>query len=173
MKVFKKSILTTTIMGAVMLLLLTSCGKDNKSGGGNSSIYSQNGIGIPGGVNGSYLSTVMNEYPCASGLQRIGVQIPLNMSVAVGGAYVGVTSEGDVATVSSNNGQGIMTAYVCQRQGLTSGNGNLAGNPVINRSVNCALDEISAATMYIQSYYGTLTMNFRPIYMGHGSSLCR
>jgi hypothetical protein len=155
------------------LLILVSCGKDNRSGQSNTSV-GINPIGPGVGVTNPYVGTVMNEYPCLSGMPRTTVQIPLNMTVAVGGTYVGVTSEGDVALVSSNGGQGIFTAYICGRTSAANGTGSLLGNPVINRSYNCQIDEVTSAAMNLPTLYGgTLRLNFRPIYFPPGSSLCQ
>ncbi len=156
----------------VILVTALGCGKNNQTGKSGSSIVNP-GIGnaISTGNQQALLATVMNESRCINGMQRITIPpIPLNMNVAVGGFYVGVTSEGDVAVVTSNNGQGVFSGYVCARQSLPSGQGQLLGNPVINRSYSCGVDEITAAKM---SLGGALLLNFRAIQFGQGSSLCR
>jgi hypothetical protein len=168
--------MTQKMNGILVILLafaIAGCGKKNQSG--KSSVPGPgvwNNLGSTS-VSNPYASTVINENPCMSGLPRSTIQVGLNMQVAVGGTYIGVTSEGDVAIVTSSNGQGVLTAYICGRSSAASGQGQLTGNPVINRSYNCQIDEITSARMILPSAYGPqLVLNFRAIYFGHGSSLC-
>lgn len=151
-----------------LLTLVVSCGKDNKSGQGYSGQFNYANVS-----NNPYVSTVMNENPCSTGLQRVGVQVPMTgFNVAPGSTYVGVTSEGDVAVVTSDGTYGVFTAYVCGRSGM-GGNSQLQPGVVINRSNYCSIDEITSATMVIGSTYGNFTLNFRAIHYGRGSSLCQ
>jgi hypothetical protein len=111
----------------------------------------------------------MQDYPCQFGGGRIATPpIPLQLSVALNALYVGVTSEGDVAVVTSSNGQGVLNTFVCNR-GIQAGAGSLMGNPVVNKSYFCAVDEITAARMVLP---GNLILNFRAIQYGRGSRLC-
>lgn len=155
-----------------LIFILSSCGRNNQSGQNNPATNQfNNPLGV--GSTNPFVSTVMQQYPCISGLPRSQATIPLNMQVAIGGTYIGVTSEGDVAVVTSNNGQGVLSAFICGRSSTTSGQGQLMGNPVINRSYNCQIDEITSASMRLPTQFGpVLSLNFRPIYFPPGSSLC-
>ena len=177
---------TTTLLSSILIFAMAvsvGCGKKNESGKGNANpYYSQFGLtpgypagvgNIPGSVSNPYAQQIFQYLPCLNGQQRIGVGIGLNMSVAVNATYVGITSEGDIAIVSSSGGQqAILSAYVCMRQEF--GNGQLAQPQVagqraaVGRSLaGCLVDEVSAATLQLPTYNGyPLTLNFRPIHYG-------
>lgn len=170
----------TRVLGVVLtaaMAVSVGCGKKNESGRRNTNPYfSQFGtfgpgqVPIPGGVTNPAAQALFQS-PCANGQQRIGLQLPLNLSVSYTGTYIGITSEGDIALVTNNGGGGaIMSAYICFRPEFGNGQGGqpqLSRNPVINRSLYCQVDEITAASMYIQTYIGyPLTLNFRPIHYG-------
>jgi hypothetical protein len=164
----------TKIFGLLaMSMILASCGQNNTSGTG-----SRNGGSNPNNQIGT-LSTsspvigrLLQENPCRVGNgQRIPISIRLNINVAANQTYAGVTSEGDIAIVT-NQGQGaVMTAQICARQSAQSGQGSLMGNPVLNHSPNCQVNEISSASMQLPGVMGPLYLFFRPIYFG-GTQLC-
>lgn len=174
------TILTTTL---VMAMALTAgCGKKNESGKNSyNPYYNQLGsypgvVGtgsIPAGVVNNYAQLIFQSLPCISGGQRAGLQFGLNMSAAVNATYVGITSEGDIAIITSNGGQAVMQAFICMRPEF--GSGSSIQPQVVNNSAavgrslaGCVIDEISAATVRIPSYTGYLTLNFRPIHYGAG-----
>jgi len=162
-----------------MTLLMMSCGKDNRTGGSipipapGTIPVSQLGIQTLNAQQANSLNVVLNETPCFSGAQRIKVDIPVNINAALGQAYVGSTPEGDVAVIHNPNGTPVFTAFICQRPDL-GGNGQLGYQIAVNASQQCAIDEITAATMWIQSSVQGVQpyqLAFRPIYFD-GSSLC-
>jgi len=163
---------TTLVLAVTMALIAAGCGKKNESGKSSYNPYSNylgQGAALPAGAN-SYASLVFNGLPCSNGQQRIGVQFGLNMAAAANSTYVGITSEGDIAVVTSNAGQAVFSAYICNRPEFasTNGQGSMSANPAIGRSlVGCAVDEISAASLRLPTMYGYyLTLNFRPIHYG-------
>ncbi len=156
----------------LMTFFLASCGKDNKSGGSSSSSWSPLGTvnGIPVNITNPAVQSLFTM-PCLSGLQRVGVQQRIPMTVALNATYVGVTSEGDIALITSDNStsQAVMSMYVCARTQLGSGTPNIVTPPAVGRSsAGCNVDEISAARVELPSgggYYPFL-LNFRPIQYG-------
>ncbi len=168
---FKKLLFMFTLIS----LVAVGCGRNNVSGtkSRNNGLPGVGGIGV-GGVGGLGTSSplagiVLQENPCISGAGRMLANIPLTMmtNVAINSTYIGVTSEGDVATIT-NMGQGpILTLHLCQRPGLTSGQGQLTQNPVINSSRYCRVDEITAASVVLQSTMGMpYSLNFRALHFG-------
>lgn len=171
--VVMKRVVTIMFLG---LALLGGCGKNNESGKSSSSLC--NGLGycsslgnigvgaIPTNVTNPYVKLVFQSMPCTTGGGRVGVQMALQQTVAANATYIGITSEGDIAMVTSSGGQGILSAYLCQRPGLASG--QLTRNPVLNRSsAGCLIDEITAASMVAGQY----VFAFRPIQYGGPGNL--
>lgn len=176
MKAMKTSSLLAIFLLTLMVLTV-GCGKKNKSGT-NANPYTYNQLGnfpgvagvgaIPGSISNPYAQQIFQYLPCLNGQQRVGIQVGLNMSVAVNATYVGITSEGDIAVVApAGGGQAVMSAFICMRPEF-SGQGSLAANPAVGRSTaGCLIDEISAARMILPTVYGySLTLNFRPIHFG-------
>ena len=174
-----KAMRTSSLLGTFLLTLMVTtigCGKKNESGKTNPYTYSQlgtypgvAGVGaVPGSISNPYAQQIFQYLPCLNGQQRVGVQVGLNMSVALNATYVGITSEGDIAVVSSSGStQAVLSAFICMRPEF-SGQGTLAANPAVGRSsAGCLVDEISAARMILPTMYGySLTLNFRPIHFG-------
>jgi len=185
---FSKHLKSLGVLFAVALISI-SCGKNNSSGKSSNTagVGGIGGIGVPGtgaygypGYGTQYgnytlqqmMDIVAQENPCFEGGVRQYVQIPINMNVNSGGAYIGVTSYGDIAVVQ-NQGQAVLEAFICPRSSA-NGQGQLTQNPVINIAENCAVSEISAAQMILGSQFGQpIQVNFRPIYYGNGSQLCQ
>lgn len=184
MKVMNKGILLSIIS-----LALISCGKSNKSGSSSSTTPTTGTITtLPGGQtytggNGTVLPTnwldvIANENKCFEGGSRIKKTISLaNTSVNANALYVGVTSYGDIAIVSSSGAQPTIDMYFCPRAQMT-GQGNLINDPVINYSPNCPMGEISGgAKVVLQGPQNvTYKLQFRPAHIpnaGIRSSLCK
>lgn len=162
----------------IFAMVLSGCGKDNVSGNQNNGLYG-GAIGIPG----QYGNAIYAENPCRvnaiptygyptqqniQGRQTIVVRLQ-GVNVAIGSSYIGVTSEGDIANVY-NDGRGpVMAMQLCNR-GFAA-QGQLLGNPIINNSLNCQVDEITQAQVVLPGMFGQIYLNFRPIYFS-GSSLC-
>lgn len=179
MKLMKPTSVLGTLLIAIMALSV-GCGKKNESGKNSAfnPYYNQLGTfpgsvgSIPTNITNPYAQQIFQFLPCLNGQQRVGIQFGLNMSVAVNATYVGITSEGDVAIVSSSgNSQAVFSAYVCYRPEF--GQGTLSqpqqpANPAVGRSLaGCLVDEISAARLLLPTMYGyALTLNFRPIHFG-------
>lgn len=129
----------------------------------------------------NYAKAIYPENPCSKDLvskasdkkgkrRKFAIRLK-GINVAVGASYVGVTSEGDIATVY-NDGKGpIMVADICYRDSVNKEYGQLIGNLIINNSLNCQVDEITQAQIVLPSKEGSLYLLFRPIYFT-GSSLC-
>jgi len=170
---FKRLIEFTKLLAITTLLsiLILSCGKENNTGGSLSRSTSVTAVGS----SSSMINTILNENKCSSGYGRIVVSIPLEMNVPTNQTYVGVTSEGDVAIVTNNNGQPTLQAHICGRTIVGNGEGRLLGNPTIGQSQRCKVNEITAAQIELPaSYEGmpSIYLEFRPINYFRGSSLC-
>jgi hypothetical protein len=119
------------------------------------------------------IGRLLQENPCRVGNgQRIPVSIRLNINVAANQTYAGVTSEGDIAIVTNQGNGAVLTAQICARQSAQSGQGSLMGNPVLNHSPNCQVNEISSASMQLPGVMGTVYLFFVPVYYDNNSSLC-
>lgn len=163
----RKTMLKTFALTLSLALVATGCGNKNKSGRSNG-YYSQLGLsGIPN-ISPNVNMAAFGNIPCSTGSGRQQVQFNVPLNATINTTYVGVTLEGDLAfiTASGAANQGIFTASICQRYGLT-GSGRLAANPTINvtRSYTCPFGEITAATMYLQGQGGYYTLAFFPIWM--------
>lgn len=170
-----------TLKGLLLIFafLLASCGKDNVSGNNPNSNVFGGAIGIPGqygnalyAENPCRVNAGFNGFPNQAGIQgRQTVVVRLQgMNVAIGSSYVGVTSEGDIANVYNDGSGPVMAMQLCNRGFGTQG--QLLGNPIINNSLNCQVDEITSAQVILPSQFGQpLYLNFRAIYFS-GSSLC-
>lgn len=139
----------------------------------NSSLFS----GAPD-LRGLYGEVISSENPCripgkSGNSLRNTMRFKLkDMNVAIGDVFVGVTSEGDIASVTNDGSGPVMTLSICSREIIENGVGELLGNPIVNKSFNCQVDEISSAMVEMPSKYGaSLYLRFRPIYFS-GSSLC-
>ena len=161
-----------------LALLAGACGKDNESGKKSGGTYfgSLGTLGsgqVPPNVTKQYAQQVFQSTTCTTGGQRIGVQFQLNMTVAANATYVGITSEGDIAVVTSANGQALFSAFVCARPSLGSGQGSMTANPALNRSQHCLVDEITAARLQLPGApgYPPYILNFRAIHFGGPGSL--
>jgi hypothetical protein len=158
------------------LLLMISCGQNNVTGKNDQTDYTGGVYGGNGGVQNA-LSTVMRENPCMMGGQRTVVQVQVNMQVDPQRLYVGMTSEGDVASLQGNQGGAVMTMHICTRPGTSQGQGQLMGNPVVGYSQICQVDEIKAANVAIPGQMGYYYLAFRPIaipgVINNSPTLCR
>lgn len=174
-----------------LALLAGACGKDNESGKKSGGTYfgSLGTLGsgqVPPNVTNQYAQQVFQSTTCTTGGQRIGVQFQLNMTVAANATYVGITSEGDIAVVTSANGQALFSAFVCARPSLGSGQGSMTANPALNSSSqfsgqchsqpcyrSCLVDGITAARLQLPGApgYPPYILNFRLINFGGPGSL--
>lgn len=117
--------------------------------------------------NQQYPSYPMNpSYPgIPQANQRIVVQVPLTGSTIISSMqpYVGVTSFGDIAMITSN-GQGsppVFTAYLCPRGFSQSGQGQLLGVKVGSNAIRCkSVPAITAADVILP---GGLIAKFRSL----------
>jgi hypothetical protein len=153
-----------------VLAILASCGQNNATGTNQNQDYWTGGAyGNNTGAGGA-VATVMRENPCRTSAmqvngQRSVVQVQVNMQVDPQRLYVGITSEGDVASIqASGNGGAVMTMHICNRPGAMQGQGQLYGNPVVGFSQICRVDEIQAAYATIPSQGGyPYQLSFRPL----------
>lgn len=172
----------------VAATIMVSCGKNNTSGTTTDQADNWNtwgdGYTLPGGTYGSgngnqlpgnWMNVVSQENPCYQGGQRSTAQLELNINANAGGAFVGVTSYGDIAVVANQNGRTVATMYICPRYGLT-GQGQFISQPVIESSPYCPIGQVSNLDVQLGSQAGQpYYLAFRPIHIpgtGYQSSLC-
>ena len=149
-------------LNLLLLVALASCGKDNESGKNKYPYYSgQNGYGY-GAINSGYsyqgqsVNSIIASNPCMTGFNqqyRTTIQLPLTgfpSVLAPGEIYAGVTSFGDVAILYGQAaGQPpLFVAYVCQRNGYGSGQGQLL-DIALGSYTQCLFKPLTRATMII------------------------
>jgi hypothetical protein len=135
------------------LLILGACGEKNKSGQSGTESYwgglntgTYNGP-APLNTSNPYVAGIFQNLPCSAGginagSQRMGSGQLINMGVAFNSTYIGISTEGDIALVTSDqSGKAVLSLYLCPRPNLQSAS---ASGLVINRSaVGCRIDEIT------------------------------
>lgn len=134
----------------ITMIFFSSCGKKNESGKKSSSSKSTSGVlnfgsTFQNGVVGASpaIQQLIASTPCAignGGNQRVTSQVPITSN---GGAYVGVTSVGDVAEiVSSAPGQSVLRMYLCMRTSFMMNNFNYGNNQQLsNQQVTAQLTQ--------------------------------
>ena len=169
----------TLLMGS----LLVACGKDNKSGqSGGLTQWGINGLGVGqygqvGTVSNQVVAAALAENVCLGGTNniygtgqfatgRFAVQFPVNMTpFTAGDFYMGVTSYGDVAIVVGQGAtaQPLFIAYVCPRDGIAGGQGQLLANPtLLSYSPSCGVTvKPMNATMVLPTAFGQSGLAFR------------
>lgn len=89
---------------------------------------------------------------------------------------VGVTTEGDIAIISKQDGKAILDLYVCSRPEVLQ-----AGNRVISQVTMLKLDTYEPskcvadqmiADIYVQGGYGFYSLQFFPMYFINNGGLC-
>ncbi len=157
-----------------MSVLVASCGKDNESGknGGQyfGAVGTYSGVG-PANTNNPYVAQIFQVLPCMTqgyGLpqgysvnQRIGTGTRMNFKVASMATHVGVSAEGDVAVLTGDaQGNAVLSLYLCPR-GSTRAGASMNQNPAFGvTTAGCRVNPITAANVFIQSYYGNLPIAF-------------
>lgn len=150
------------LLHALLLVALIGCGKDNESGKGNYTYqsgvngYGYNAINSPYNYMGQSVNEIINHNPCITGFNqqyRTTIQLPLTgfpTVIAPNEIYAGVTSLGDVALlVGQGAGQPpLFVAYVCQRNGYSTGQGQLLDIALGSYS-QCLFKPLTRATMVI------------------------
>lgn len=190
MKTRTNSFLKALFLVFLVPTMMISCGKKNKSGASSSST----GIGtdpwIGTNVNsstanialpGDWLNRLYNEYPCrnyynnganTTARTTINVQAPGPYQVNAGALYAGVTLEGDILIISNQNNSISAQVHACNRPGLTN-TAQYIKKPVLNISENCAMGEITAADILLDSQNGVYHLAFFPAGMSARTTLCR
>ncbi len=174
---FLKVIFTFTLLST----LLVSCGKENESGGSSGSSSSWSG-GVTSVGNGNKLPSdwvkrLENEYRCNTGYstsnsrQRLGVQASGQLNLNANALHVGVTMEGDILIMSNKNNRITVELRACRRA-ANSTQAQFYTYPAINVSRNCAIGEVTAANVMLQTQYGPYELKFFPIGMSAPSTLC-
>lgn len=172
-------------MATLVTTMFVACGKNNESGGSSSSNDPWSG-GVTAAGNGSKLPSdwknkIFNEYRCqtyssngtsSNSRTRIGVQSQGQFNVNAGGLHVGVTLEGDVLIISNSSNKLSIELYACKRPNMQK-SAQFIQTPIINQSMMCAIGEISAADIYLNSQYGPYHLAFFPIGLSSQSSLCQ
>ncbi|MAX65938.1 MAG: hypothetical protein QF441_12355 [Bacteriovoracaceae bacterium] len=182
MKTRAMSFLRSTIAVSLLATLLVSCSKENKSGGGSSgssiTTISGNGSKLPS----NWKSVLANEYPCTTTNINgqvtnrritVPVQVPGYINANAGAIYTGVTLEGDLLTIHNNGSNVSVELRVCERPELNTSSAQFIAQPILNQSYNCAIGEISAADIVVNSTYGQYQLVFFPIGKSAPSSLCQ
>lgn len=174
------------LLTLALLAFLGACGKNNESGKnswqyGNPYYSGQNpylGIGqLPQNIQalannysciGGYQGQIYPGYPGAPQFQansRTVIQVPLTGSTIVSSMqpYIGVTSYGDIAMITSNGpGQPpVFTAYLCPRGFAQQGQGQLIGVKVGSNALRCRnVPSITAADVILP---GGIVAKFRSL----------
>lgn len=196
MKLKKTSKLLVFVLMAVFL---AACGGDQNRSSSNRSNGGIGGFGYPGGTNfgngtslpNNWVDILLNENPCIDyntgqlNNARTRVVVPLQgMNVNAGSLYAGITYEGDVGIVSNQGGQPVMEIFSCLRPDLaTNSRGYIVSQngvpPVLNVSRNCAVGEVTAMDIGLETQLGGYLLKFYPIYLNsmnsrnNGSSICQ
>lgn len=134
--------------------------------------FAQEGYQTAGLFIDESLATIMSELNCLKSdsqerSKRLGTTSLTARPEIIGKNYYGVTSEGDIAVLRDNNK---LDLYICERD-LDTKDAFLS-QIAVNSSDSCHVDEISALTFYISSKNAVISLNFRPLQFGEGSSLC-
>ena len=192
-----REIAKLVVLSLLSATLLVACGgEQNKS-----SSSRKNGIGYnyPGGSSfgngtalpGDWVQRLQNENPCIDyntgqlNNARTRVVVPLQgMNVNANSRFAGITYEGDVGIVSNQNNRPVIEIFACRRPDLQSNSrGYIVSQsgqpPVLNYSSNCAVGEVTAMDIGVETAQGGYLFRFYPIYMNsmnkpsNGSSLCQ
>lgn len=188
MKTRVQPLLKLFMVAIFIPMLMASCGKQNKSGGGGSTSSTVTDPWVGTNANGvsnltlpsDWLNRLYNEYSCQNYYMnnnsntrvKIPVQSPGQFQVNAGALYVGVTLEGDILIISNNNNNITAEVHACDRPNLTS-QAYFLNMPKLNVSDYCAMGEISAADVGLQSQYGTYQLAFFPAGLSSPTSLCQ
>jgi hypothetical protein len=156
------------LISTTLLLGLVSCGKNENTSGKNpnteTTISSKS----------STINTILQENPCYTGMGRTEVEFPLQgISLNSNKLYVGATFEGDIAIVKNSKQGPVMSLYLCDRPGATQGQGQLLGNPILNNSQYCKVNDITQAQVTLPSQMGNININFQALSSLQNSSLCQ
>lgn len=180
-----KNIMKSLMLATIVSTMFVACGKNNESGGSSSKSDPWSG-GVTAAGNGSQLPSdwkkrIFNEYQCqtysntgtsSNSRVRVTAQSIGQLQVNAGGLHVGVTLEGDVLIISNSNNKVSVEVYACPRTSMQK-TAQFIQTPIINQSMMCAIGEISAADMYLDTQYGPYHLAFFPIGLSSQSSLCQ
>jgi hypothetical protein len=106
--------------------------------------------------------------------QKIPADLPANSNYSADKKYVGVTTEGDIAVISTQEGDVTLTLFVCHREGILQAGNHIIAHPtslVLLKSQKCAVDQI-VANIYVQGQHGQYILNFFPMSHVNNGGLC-
>lgn len=183
--------LTKALFTALLVsTLFVSCGSKKNKSGSSSTPPPGTVIGTTdpwgGGINASgnqnklpanWRDTIFNDYRCYTGMNstkrvRITPQAPGSIRINAGSLHVGVTVKGDVLILSNANNKVVIELYVCEREGLQN-TAQFTYEPELNKSYECPLGQISAASIEINKQTGREYLGFHPLNFSAPSSLCQ
>jgi hypothetical protein len=181
-----KNIMKSLMLATLVSTMFVACGKNNESGGSSNTSVDPWSGGVTAAGNGSQLPSdwkqrIFNEYQCqtysntgtsSNSRVRVTAQSIGQLQVNAGGLHVGVTLEGDVLIISNSNNKVSVEVYACPRTSMQN-TAQFIQTPIINQSMMCAIGEISAADMYLDTQYGPYHLAFFPIGLSSQSSLCQ
>lgn len=190
MKTRTNSFFKTLLLVLLVPTIMIGCGKENKSGSSSTAaITTDPWIGT--NVNSSnanialpsdWLNRLYGEYPCrdyysnngaASNARTIiDVQAPGPYQVNAGSLYTGVTLEGDILVISNQNNNIRAQVHSCNRPSQIT-RAKYITKPVLNISENCAMGEVTAADILLDSSNGVYHLAFFPAGMSARSTLCK
>ena len=102
----------------------------------------------------------------------MSVQSPGSFQVNAGVMHIGVTLEGDILVVTNDNNRVKFDVHACERPQLTN-QAQFIQMPVLNTSETCAMAEITAADILLNSSNGVYQLAFFPAGLSSQTSLCR
>lgn len=186
MKTRANSFLKLLFLATLISTLITGCGKTNRSGGNsNSPVTTDPWVG--GNVNGfnnmglpsDWLQRLYNEYPCTNFYgngtnQRITMPVTAHGPIQVnsGNLHIGVTLEGDILVISNSGNQTRAEVHACERPHLQN-MAEFIQMPVLNVSDTCAMAQITAADVLLNSNYGVYQLAFFPAGLSSQTTLCQ
>ena len=184
MKTRANSFFKALLMALLVPTMMISCGKKNKSGDSSPT------TGIPGvgtvynagsgliALPTDWVSRLYNEYPCRSYYGNnsnnritINVQAPGPIQINNGSLHTAVTLEGDILVMKNLNNVITTQVHACERPGLTS-EAMFIKEPILNTSKTCAMGEVTAADILLNSSNGVYHLAFFPAGLSSQTSLC-
>lgn len=186
MKSRAKSFIKAATMALLVSTLFISCGKDNKSGGSSPSNTpvvtdpwsgGSTNVGNGNSLPSNWINVLYNEYSCNTGANnntrvRMQVQAQGPITINASALHVAVTLEGDILVMSNTNNVVSMELHACQRPGMQN-TAQFIQKPVLNVSYQCAMGEVTAADILLNSQNGPYSLVFFPAGLSSPSSLCQ
>lgn len=153
-------------MLSLVSVISTGCGNNNRSGGSNNN--NNPAPFAPINPNGGVFNTnlqvlnLLRQIPCLMGEQRVPVNLPVQIpNFNIGATFVGTSTYGDIAVITSQGQTPVLQMEICQRQQIGMSNQPmLQSNIHLNNSLRCNVGEITSANVSFQSQFGPVPVGF-------------